>query len=230
MKSYHYKNRCNTYKELSEKISNDVGINNSEYFFFTEIDNKKYGIFNESSFKIFEDAIKDKKEDIEIFCREKKEMIKEYKENSSNKTEVNSFDISNLKKDEITKDIDDIINEYIEKYTSCLEEIKQRKEDLTTTRVKELEGISYNEKANDMFIDQITYENVIKNCGPLPVPDDNLSRLFRPQNKEICNYCGTNDIKILYGCETCKIKICEYCYQGLKTYQHYHKLSLYKTI
>jgi len=115
-------------------------------------------------------------------------MIKEYKENSSNKTEVNSFDISNLKKDEITKDIDDIINEYIEKYTSCLEDIKQRKEDLTTTRVKELEEISYNEKANDMFIDQITYENVIKNCGPLPFPDDNLSRLFRPQNKEICNY------------------------------------------
>ena len=34
MKSYHYKNRCNTYKELSEKISNEVGIDTSEYFFF----------------------------------------------------------------------------------------------------------------------------------------------------------------------------------------------------
>jgi hypothetical protein len=52
---------------------------------------------------------------------------------------------------------------------------------------------------------------------------------LHPKKKEIWDYCKRDDIKQLYGCETCNIKICEYCFQGLKTYQHFHRLSLYKT-
>ena len=229
MKSFNFNESCKTYKEFLEKVSEEQNIKNtSEYFFYSEIDDKKYGIFNESTFKIFKDAIKDKNEDIKIIYRTKKEMIKEHK-NSEKKDNENSFDISNLKKDDITDEIDEIINEYIDKYKECLEEIKKRKVDLTNSRIDELKRVSYNPEVNELFIDQITYENVIKNCGPLPIPEDNVSKYFKPQKEETCEYCGTNNINQLYGCEECQIKICEYCFQGLKTYQHYHKLCLYKT-
>ena len=228
MLKYSYNNSCKTYNEFLKKISDVLEIDNSKYFFYSEIEDKQYGIFNESSFQLFQEAIKNKNEKKEIICKEKKKMIKEYM-NSLNKNEENTFDISNLKKDDTTNEIDDIIGEYIEKYTKCLEEIKNRKDDLTKSRIEELQKISYDSEANDLFIDQITFENVIQNCGPLPIPNDNVSKYLLPKKKESCYYCGRDDIKQLYGCETCGIKICEYCFQGLKTYQHFHRLSLYKT-
>ena len=47
MLKYSYNNSCKTYNEFLKKISDVLEIDNSKYFFYSEIEDKQYGIFNE---------------------------------------------------------------------------------------------------------------------------------------------------------------------------------------
>ena len=223
--SYIYNNQYNTYDEFIANVSKELQINANDYFFYYQNQNKKYGIFNNISFQKFKQSIKDQ-DKVKILYKNKKTLIK----NHFNYTFSESLsDDLNLKRDNLTQEIDDAIEEYLNKYNSCMNEISERNKDITRKSIQNLKEISYNEETNDKFIQQIMYENVMKNCRPIPSPEDNNSKYFVPQEEEICHYCKNNNINQLYGCEKCEFKICEFCFQSLQTYQHFHKLSIYKT-
>ena len=69
----------------------------------------------------------------------------------------------------------------------------------------------------------------MSNIGYMPFSENKNSNYFKPLNNEECHYCCNSNFQILYYCEKCQFNICENCIQALKSYQHYHKLSLFKT-
>lgn len=222
---FSYDNSCNKFEEFREKILEELRIDVNDYFFYYQNENKKYGIFNDFSFQTFKEISKGSKK-VNINYKNKKEIFSQAF-NYSLKQSI--LDISDLKRDNITKIIDNLINNFINDYISCLKEIHRRNKEVSNRKLTELKEISYDQKVNESFIDQITYENVIQNCREAPIPLDNNSKFFTPDKKEICHYCGNEDIKQLYGCKECKFKICEYCFQSLQIYKHFHPITFYKT-
>ena len=221
-----YDKSSKTYDEFLKNASKEINKDNiNDYFFYYEIEGKKYSIFNQKSFEKFEEATKNKKDPFSVKYELKQDMISR----KGKLKKKQNFNISDLPHDETTKKIDEEIEEYLNKLDSIREEIENRK----TTKVNEnennLKNISFNDKSNEDFINQVFYENLMSNIGYMPFSENKNSKYFKPLNNEECHYCCNRNFQILYHCERCQFNICESCIQALKTYQHYHKLSLVKT-
>ena len=71
-----YDKSSKTYDEFLEKASKELNKNNiNDYFFYYEIEGKKYSIFNQKSFEKFEEATKNKKDPFSVKYELKKDMI-----------------------------------------------------------------------------------------------------------------------------------------------------------